>query len=162
MSLDKIAKILHVDEVKLMHGPKGVAVYVRIAKSWHISTIDNDELEERGRKQAITEQLVHLADANMHKIRDIMQKGSVEVATRAAMAADAAAAAAAVQRRRFGLSWDDVGGFDRPRDGAVQQQVQRAVDPVPARVVEPPTEPAAVIEQMPSRFHAIMAELGDL
>lgn len=155
MSLEKIAKILHVDEIRLMHGPKGVAVHVRIEKSWHSSTIDNEDLEGH-RLEVIAEHLAHLADAHIHKIRDNLRKGHAavnEAATRAALRAEAEAT------RR--LSWSSV-PWDSPYDGPIRQQVQREPVWVPATsLIEPPQEPA-VVEPMPSRFHAIIAELKDL
>lgn len=154
MSLDKIAKILHVDEVKLMHGPKGVAVHVRIEKSWHIATIDNDDLEGR-RLEAITEHLTHLADAHIGKVRDVLRKGPAmyEGATRAALQADREADLR--RGRGWGTDW-----FVRPYDGPLRQ-VQRG-EPIPtAAPAEAPAEPT-VSEPMPSRFHAIMAELRSL
>lgn len=158
MSLEKIAKILHVDEVKLMHGPRGVAVHVRIEKSWHIATIDNEDLGER-RMEVIAEHLAHLADAHIHKIHDNLRK-SQDAATRAALQAEADAVNRASSRRM--LSW----GGDTPwvpYDIPVQQQVQRLTEPAPRfePAPEPPPEPA-VTEPMSSRFHAIVAELRDL
>lgn len=151
MSFEKIAKILHVDEVNLMHGPKGVAVHVRIDKSWHTSTIDNDALGER-RKEVIVEHLIHLADGHMHEIRKAFQ--GVDNATRAAVDAERRADA----RRR--LSWNENTWV--PYDIPIQQQIKRLkVDSAPQSAPPPAPEPAA-IDSMPSRFHAIMAELGDL
>lgn len=148
MSLEKLAKVLYVDEVKLMHGPKGVAIHVRVDKSWHSATIDNEELEEH-RLETIAERLVHLADDNIGKARDALSKGYNE-ATRAALRAEATT----VRR----LSWENV-PFDKPYDGPVQQQVFRAEpEPTQVRVDLPPPEPATS-EPMASRFHAVMAEL---
>jgi hypothetical protein len=157
VSLDKIAKILHVDEVQLMHGPKGVAVHVRIEKSWHTATIDNDDLKGR-RLEAITEHLTHLADAHIGKVRDALRKGPAmyEGATRAALRADREA------DLRRGEGWGN-DWFSRPYDGPPRQaQIQRDYAPTPtAPLMEPPAEPT-VTEPMPSRFHAIMAELRSL
>ncbi len=165
MSLEKIAKVLHVDQVELMHGPKGVAVRVRIDKSWHVSTIDNDDLAGH-RREVIAEHLLHLADANIGKIRDSLCKSSsaFEAATQAALRADADAAA----RRSETLfpTWDSVGGFSDPRDSyqGIQQQVRRyepsILDMAPSPQ-EPPSAPA-VSDPMPSRFHAVMEELKNL
>lgn len=155
MSLEKLAKLLYVDEVSLMHGPKGVAVYVRVDKSWHSCTIDNESLEEN-RLETIAKHLVFLADANITKVRggpDLRKSA----ATRAAIEADAAA-----NRAGRMLSWADVGGY-QPWDRAPQQQVQR-VETSP-RVQQPPPETSpepAVSNSMPSRFHAIMEELKGL
>lgn len=153
MSLEKLAKVLYVDEVALMHGPKGVAVHVRIEKSWHSATIDNEDLGER-RLEVIAEHLAHLADAHVHKVRDSMHKGysaANEAATRAALQADSYAES----RRR----WE----ADPFGEMAQQQQVYRRLEPTPYQPPPelPPFEPA-VSQPMPSRFHAILAELKDL
>lgn len=145
MSLGKIAEILCVDEVQLNHGPKGVAVHVRIQKSWFSAAIDNDKLGDH-RLEAIAEHLAFLADAHIPKVRDL-RKSRADAATRAALQADQSAR----ERRTFGLSWGD---------GAVQQQLAKS-EPPPSSF-EPPAEPApegSAAEAMPSRFHAIMAEL---
>ncbi len=157
VSLDRIAKILHVDEVMLMHGPKGVAVHVRIAKSWHVSTIDNDDLIGPRRKEVIAERLAHLADASMGRERGTLQKG-LENATRAAARADEEA----YRARTYRPSWIDVPRYD-PFDGPPQRQVSR-LDPPPAAppAPSPPSSGPAVSESMASRFHAIIAELGEL
>jgi len=154
VSLEKIADILKVDEVKLNHGPKGVAVHVCINKSWFSTAIDNDKLGDR-RLEVIAEHLAFLADAHIPRVRDF-RKSQADAATRAALQADQAAR----ERRTYGLSWADVGGFDNPRDGGVQQQLAKS-EPAPPSF-EPPSEPAPegpAAEAMPSRFHAIMAEL---
>lgn len=158
MTLEKLAKVLHVDEVQLMHGPKGVAAYVRIEKAWHSMTIDNEVLGER-RLEVIANHLLHLADAHIPRVRDVVHKGlaAVDSATQAALQAEAGAA-----RRRM-LSWDDVGGFVNPSDGIPLQQVQRSTPSVPYASPPPavvPDVPSA--EPMPSRLHAVMAELADL
>lgn len=150
MSLDRLAKALLVDEVKLNHGPKGVALHVRVDKSWSSATIDNEDLEER-RLETIAEHLVRLADGYVGKVRDALSKGYNE-ATRAALRAEAET----VRR----LSWENV-PFDKPYDGydGIQRQVFRA-EPELAQVRAdlPPPEPATS-EPMASRFHAVMAEL---
>lgn len=158
MNMAKLAELLYVDEVSLMHGPKGVAVHVRIEKSWHSTTIDNEDLGHGAKRvEKIAEHLVHLADANMVKVRggEDFRKSA---ATRAALEADAAAA-----RNRSGrmLSWEDVGGYQPWDTAGRQQQVQRA-EPAPAAYSAPtpkPSEPASSAP-MASRFHAIVAELS--
>ena len=166
MSLERIAEILCVDEVQINHGPKGVAVHVCIDHKWHSVTIDNDQLvKSRGhgdgrtgrqrRLESIAEHLAYLADAHIGKVRDL-RKARSDAATRAALLAEQQADR---QRRTYGMSWSDVGGFDNPRDGAVQQQLSKSEPASPALPPEglAPASPAA--ESMPSRFHAIMAEL---
>ena len=159
MSLDKIAKILNVDEVNLMHGPKGVALYVRVDETWQCTTINNEKLGHgTHRLETMTKGLVDVADGlNKSLGRDVDLRKALSGGTRAALEADRA-----VEQRRM-LSWSDVGGFDRPRDGLPQQQVQRSVDVAPLFQAPPPAQivPASSAP-MPSRFHAIMAELGDL
>lgn len=173
MSLDKIAKILCVDEVMINHGPKGVAVHVRAGQKWQSVAIDNDELvKSRGhgdartdsqrRLETIAEHLAFLADADVGKYRDL-RKARADAATRAALLAEQQAAsrrADGLSLRTYGLSWGDVGGFDNPRDGAVQQQQLVKSEPAPPPATPDsaaPEGPAATT--MPSRFHAIMAEL---
>jgi hypothetical protein len=148
MSLEKLAKVLSVDEVRLMHGPKGVALHVRVDKSWSSATIDNEDLEER-RLETIAEHLVHLADGYVGKVRDAISKGyngTYSGATQAALRAEADT----VRR----LSWDKMYGGE-----SNQYQVFRT-EPEPAQVRAdlPPVEPATS-EPMASRFHAVMAEL---
>ena len=150
MSLEKIADILKVDEVKLNHGPKGVAVHVCINKSWFSTAIDNDKLGDR-RLEVIAEHLAFLADAHIPRARDL-RKSQADAATAAALQAERE-----TQLRRgqgWGRDW-----FDKPYDGPLRQVVKS--EPPPA-VFEPPVEPAPegpAAEAMPSRFHAIMAEL---
>lgn len=153
MSLEKIAKILHVDEVRIAHGPRGVAVHVRLERSWRSAAIDNEHLGER-RMEVIVEHLAHLADP-AHRFRDNLRKSYVRAdgATIAAIQTDVLATRPAMP------SWNDV-PFGRPYDGPLRQ-VQR-VEPEPrAQPSQPQPEPAAS-EPMPSRFHAILAELRDL
>lgn len=144
---EKIAKILHVDEVKVNHGPRGVAVHVRLEKSWRSVAIDNDDLEDR-RLEVIAENLVRLADGSVDQLR----KSMADAATRAAMRADAEAV------RRF-----RPGGFSMSYvvspDGPAQQQLSRSEDYAPAPTPLPSVPEAPAAESMPSRFHAIMAEL---
>jgi hypothetical protein len=160
--LKRIAEILYVDEVVLQHGPKGVAVHVRSDKVWHSVAIDNADLvKSRGhddartpaqrRLEVIAEHLAHLADANIGKVRDL-RKSVADAATRAAVRAEQE-----TSRARRAMSWDNV-PYDRPYDGPIQQQVTRP-EYEPPSTPEPaaPSGPAA--ETMPSRFHAIMAEL---
>lgn len=168
MSLERIAEILCVDEVQINHGPKGVAVHVHVDNKWHSVAIDNGDLvksrghddtrtERQRRLESIAEHLAYLSDAHIGRARDV-RKARSEAATRAALQADQAAQRAAA--RRFGLSWDDVGGFDNPRDGFAQQQLSKSepdLPPAPIPDAPAPVEPAA--ESMQSRFHAIMAEL---
>jgi len=147
MSLEKLAKTLYVDEVMINHGSKGVAVHVRIEQRWHSAAIDNDKLGKGNhRLEVIADHLLHLADGHIHKIRDL-RKSQADYATRAALQAEADA----VRR----LSWV----LTRPVPTDTQFQVMRyeapSLDPMPPA---PPSEPA-VSESMPSRFHAIMAEL---
>lgn len=166
MSLERIAEILCVDEVQINHGPKGVAVHVCVDQKWHSVAINNDDLvksrghrddrpERQRRLETIAEHLAYLSDAHIGKARDL-RKARSDAATRAALLADQQADR---QRRSYGMSWSDVGGFDNPRDGLAQQQLSKsepAPPPLPAGSLAP-VEPAA--ESMPSRFHAIMAEL---
>lgn len=155
MSLDKIAKILHVDEVRLMHGPKGVAVHVRIEKSWHIATIDNDVLGDR-RLEVIAEHLGHLADAHIHKARDL-RKSQVDAATRAAVQAQEIAEA-----RRAWSSWQDLPPVKSDVETVLQVQRFEPMRSPVTPLVDPPSFEPAVTAPMPSRFHAIVDELRNL
>lgn len=162
MSLEKIAKVLCVDEVELLHGPKGVAVRVRIEKSWHVSTIDNEDLEGR-RLEAIAEHLQHLADANVHKARGGLRKSVsnavFDMATQAALRADADAvrSRSEAMSRRFddGLAKESFAGIDRQVFRPFSTSYSQPT-PSPA-----PTEPT-VSKPMQSRFHAIIDELRNL
>jgi hypothetical protein len=153
MSLEKLAEVLYVDAVKINHGPKGVAVHVCVDGLWKSTTIDNEALEGR-RLEVIAERLLHLADGNVHKVRQALRKGYVvEGATRAAVEADRIASV----RRSERLSRNDV-PFSRPYDGPIQQQVTKS-EIAPASPPPPAVPEAEPVEQMPSRFHAVMAEL---
>jgi glycyl-tRNA synthetase (class II) len=161
VSLEKIAKVLCVDEVELLHGPKGVAVRVRIEKSWHVSTIDNEDLEGR-RLEAIAEHLQHLADANVHKARGGLRKSVsnavFDMATQAALRADADAA----RSRSEALSqW--VPDTVKESFAGIDRQVFR---PFSMSYSQPTPQPApaepAVSKPMQSRFHAIIDELRNL
>lgn len=155
MSIDKIAEILGVDEVNLMHGPMGVALYVRVGATWQGTTVDNAALGRgKHRLEAMTKSLVGVADdLNKSLGRSDDLRKTIGGATRAALQADADA-----EVRRRWLSGATLG---QPYDGP-QRQVQR-VEPA-AQPPLPAPSPAgpAVSESMPSRFHAIMAELKDL
>jgi hypothetical protein len=155
VSVARIAEILGVDEVNLMHGPRGVALYVRVGSTWQSTTVDNDDLGTGDhRRQALTKSLVSIADGlNKSLGRGADLRKASAGATLAAVEADRAA-----ERNRRWLA-GDVG---IPYGGGFQRQVQREE---PAPTPAPPTLPSAgpaVSEPMPSRFHAIMAELGDL
>lgn len=151
MSLEKLAKILHVDDVKINHGPKGVAVHVLIAKSWHSAAIDNDDLKDR-RLEVIAEHLAHLADGSVYKVRAALNKSQTNMAaTAAALQADRD-----VDLRR-GRGWSS-DWFDKPYDGP-QRQVVKSEPPPAALPPNPVVSEGPAAESMPSRFHAIMAEL---
>lgn len=155
MSLEKLAKVLHVDEVKLMHGPKGVAVHVRIDKSWHSAAIDNAELKER-RLEVIAEHIVFLADGLIHKVREELRKGAAQ------LEAERVVASIQPDDRFRKLSWGDV-PITNPFDGTPQQQVRRTEIPYMRPVwldAEDAAYPEPVVDEpMESRFHAVMAEL---
>lgn len=157
--LARIAEILCVDEVAINHGPKGVAVHVRVADVWHSAAIDNADLVKSKspgdrrpaavlRLEAIAEHLAFLADADIGKVRD-PHKSQVDAATRAAFQAERE-----LNRRRvWGSSW-----FDNPYDGPILRQITKSEAPaIPAS--NPVVLADSAAETMPSRFHAIMAEL---
>lgn len=155
MSTERLAKVLNVDEVSLMHGPKGMAIAVRIEKSWQGTTIDNEDIEDahgKRRMDVVAEKLGELSDT----LCKAMGRGEN---LRKAVARQ-------VEDNRYvPMSWADAGGFkpwDRPSQQPLQQ-VQR-VESAPRPQLPPPdVSPApAVSASMPSRFHAIMAELKKL
>lgn len=150
MSLDKLANILQVDEVNLMHGPRGVAVYVRVDHTWHSTTIANDDMRGH-RLESIAKSLSRLADD--HSRAGMLRKS--QAATFAAMRADEDAA---YRVRQNYLASRRQQAFD---DQPGQLQVQADDSPLAAPTFPEPAGPA-VSEAMPSRFHAIVAELRDL
>jgi len=157
VSLERIAEILNVDEVNLMHGPKGVALYVRVNGVWQSTTIDNNVLGKgRHRLETMTKSLADLADGlNKSLGRTDDLRKTISGATRAAIQADQMADA----RRR----WLAEAQLGVPYGDGPQRQVQRAEPtPTPPPAPAPSPTPPAVSDPMPSRFHAIMAELGDL
>jgi hypothetical protein len=163
MSLEKLAKVLHVDEVSLMHGPLGVAVHVRIEKSWHSATIDNDDLGDR-RLEVIAEHLAHLSDVHIHKVRDSVSKGFEAcraAATRAALQADVELDAARRRGGGWGTGHGARTGSSVRTTGATKQVYREPVRVAQEVTATPPLEPATTAP-MQSRFHAILAELRDL
>jgi len=149
MSAEKIAKILNVNEVRLMHGPKGVAFHARVGAAWSSATISHADLgTDKHRLMAMTKGLVQLAeDLNRTLGRTDDLRKTISGATRAAVEADRAA-----DLRR---------AYDRESYGRQQRWVQPVEPTAPPAPADSPAGPA-VSEPMPSRFHAVMAELGDL
>lgn len=150
MSLQRIANLLDVDEVKINHGPRGVAAYVRVDRAWHGATIDNEQLgaTRRDRLGAITKSLCALADQHSPA------RKSMAAATLSAAAEGLADRAWRMRRLASGQGIPVAGGS--------QVQVQ-AAEPEPAPIEAPAAPmPATLTAPMPSRFHAIMAELGSL
>lgn len=153
MNTTKLAEMLNVDELSLMHGPKGVAAHVRIEKSWHSVTIDNDEMDgKKTRIEVIAEKLITLSDGICKSFgrKNDLVKAEPQPA----------------QRSRMSLSWQDVGGWtpwDNEQSQRPQRQIQRTTyeAPPPPSPVQPYSEPT-VSKSMPSRFHAIVAELSKL
>lgn len=164
MSLEKIAKILYVDEVGINHGPKGVAVHVRVDESWRSVAIDNDDLvksrgpgdtrtDNRIRLEVIAEHLVHLADGSVSKVRSVLNKSQANMnATAAALRADRDADLR--RGRGWGSDW-----FDKPYDGPLRQVTRSEPAPSPTAPPSPAAPEGPAAEQMSSRFHAVMAEL---
>ena len=153
MSLERIAQILDVDECNIMHGPRGVALYVRVGETWHGNTIDNHELGKgKHRLERMTKSLVEVADGlnkSLGRRRPDLRKSAFNSATAAAIEADR-------------VAWTRRANQDLYKSrGEVQQQVQR-VDPGPATSFAPAPVGESVSEPMAGRFAAIMAELGDL
>lgn len=151
MSTEKLAKILNVDEVALHHGPKGVALYVRIEKSWQGVTIDNEDLEETHGKKRVEVMAHKLADLSDQLNKSL---GREETFRKTQQPED----------KRM-LSWADVGGFQRwdSYDDGRQRQVQRYQPPPPRAAVPVVAGPEPTVSKsLPSRFHAIVEELSKL
>lgn len=148
MSLDKIAKILDVDEVKLMHGPRGYAAHVRVDKSWHSVAIDRHELGDDADKRlrVVAKRLTRLADAH-----NGFRKSMSDAMSRASMYADAAADNA--RRQQYLQSVEDAA--DAREAAGYQEAVEASPDPVVSATPPAPT----LSDPMPSRYHAVIAEL---
>lgn len=142
MSMEKLASLLHVDEVEVHHGELGYALYVKLGTQTIMSTFDHAEITKSGEKHrmhALAKSLMSLADQMNGRIN--------ETATRAALEAEAAFT------RRVA---------SRPLYEERGRQLQRTVQ-APAYSSPPPTtSEVAVTKSMPSRFHAIVAELNKL
>ena len=142
MNMEKLAELLDVDEVSIMHGPRGYGLSVSLGGHVLSATLDHDELKKsvdgraRPKMHGVAEKLSYLADTLNHGV------------SRRAMAS--MPPLPAVETRYV----------PRPEYQDLERQVQRfAEDPRP--VPPPPTvaEPA-VSTNMASRFHAIVAELN--
>lgn len=152
MSTENLAKLLHVDEVSLMHGPKGLALYVRIEKSWQGVTVDNDDLGEK-RMETVAEKLVGLSDQLSKSLgRGETLRKTLQVEPQRSWRSD-----------RSAISWEDDGGWKPWPNEQPQRQVQRSEPPSRPYAPPPPVENVpASSNNLPSRFHAIVAELKKL
>lgn len=151
MSTEKLAKILNVDEVSLHHGPKGVALYVRIEKSWQGVTIDNEELEDAHGKKRLEVMAHKLADLSDGLNKSLGRESNLRKTQQP-------------EDKRM-LSWADVGGFQNwdSYDNGRQRQVQRYQPPPPPRPAPVSSSPEPTVSKsLPTRFHAIVEELGKL
>lgn len=183
MNLERLAKLLLVDEVQLWHGPKGVAVHVRDGDEWRSATIDNADLEKSlgpddkrsaklRRITVIAERLSTLADGHVHAVRKSYHSPVV---------VDAMARGVAAQQNNPGTTRPALveNTWIPPRDSpfyGIDQQVYERVEQTAVRVLGdlatrglmmPPdllvvassssTEPDP--PSLPSRIHAIMEEL---
>jgi len=167
MSTKRIAEILHVDEVKLSHGPDGVLISTRVDDLWKHMAIDHEDLGTgKHRLEVLVKHLVIAADESIKQ--DNIRKGlppfAFDGATRAAVRADQEAnqrrwverAEAAVQQANE--------RFERRTQvtGVDQFASMTSLAALPERNEVPETQERVAIDQLPSRFHAIMAELEDL
>lgn len=153
MSIDKIAKLLQVDEVKLMHGPRGYAVHVRVDKSWNSDTIDHHEFggDADKRLRVVAKRLTRLADAH-----NGLRKSMVDAMSSASMYADVAADE--VRRQRYLQSMRDAA--DARAAVGYQEEAGEYASPDPVVSAAPPAP--ALSDPMPSRYHAVLAELKTL
>lgn len=143
MSMEKLASLLNVDDVEVHHGKLGYALYVKLGSQTLMSTYDHDALAKSGEKHkmhALAKSLMSLADQLNGRIN--------EGAVRAAIAADEAA-----EVRRLA---------SRPLYEERGRQLQRVSQAPAYSPPAPPSAEVAVSKSMPSRFHAIVAELDKL
>lgn len=143
MNTDKIADLLHVDDVEIHHGAMGYAIYVRLGTSRMMSTQSYDDIaksvDAKKPIHAVAKTLISLADTLAGGGRTNMQ------ATQAALQAEAEM----VRRVASRPFYEDRG-----------RQIQR-YEPAPAFSSPlPPSQEPAVSKSLPSRFHAIVEELS--
>lgn len=144
MSIEHLAELLHVDEVRIEHGPKGYGLSVRLDRDWMSTTIDHDDLKKsvnghhRPKMHGVAEKLVSLTDTLLHGV------SRAEIAK---------AIPAPIRQVVPQQEYQDFG----------RQRIRFSGGP-PA-----PYEPPAALAQAPaastsmaSRFHAIVAELEKL
>lgn len=157
MSLEKLAKLVDVDEVLLAHGPKGMSITVRIDKSWLATTIEKAELEDTHHPtQLIGRHLSDLSD-NLHKALGITRSRTRDHVTEAQQSV----------MSRYPAMRDMWGGDVRE---AAYQPVERQafrpqrveLPPPAAPEPEQPNYEPSVSAPMGSRFEAIVRELDKL
>jgi|GEM_PF-4820710 len=148
MNMEKLAELLHVDEVVIAHGPKGYGLQVRLEEHWMSTTVDHEEIQKsvNGHTQpkmvGVAKKLMHLTDTLLHGV------------SRAAIAA------------QVPLPVREMARISPPRDVpdyySIDRQVQRFADAPPAanQPLPPAAMEPAVSASMASRFHAIVAELN--
>lgn len=81
MSMEKLAHLLGVDEVEAEHGSLGVAMSVRIGKSWLATRLDEDDLGHgHARQRVLAKGLTELTDLLRIKMgRTATRKAGLDV-----------------------------------------------------------------------------------
>jgi len=144
MSMEHLAELLHVDEVRIEHGPKGYGLSVRLERDWMTTTIDHAELKKsvHGRVQpkmhGVAEKLVSLTDTLLHGVSRADIKKAIPAPIRQVVPQQ---------------EYQDYG-----------RQRMRFADapPAPDQPLPSPAMLPAASTNMASRFHAIVAELNKL
>jgi len=144
MSMEHLAELLNVDEVRIEHGPKGYGLTIRLADVTMNGKVDYDDIKKSGtvahpkpKMHVVAEKLVHLTDTLLHGVSRSTIAKAVPLPAR---------------DTRY-IPMEDARYTGR--------QMLRFADAPPAPY-QPPLpaalEPAATVP-MASRFHAIVAEL---
>lgn len=143
MSMDKLAKLLNVDEVMIEHGHKGFALSVRLGEDWMGTTVDHDELNKavhgrvKPKMHGVAEKLVTITDTLLHGVSRAVIAKQVPLPVRPV-----------VPQQEY-----DIRGRQLQRYAPTPTAYEAPATPAP--------EPASTVN-MASRFHAIVAELNKL
>jgi hypothetical protein len=153
MNMNKLAKLLHVDEVVIEHGHRGYAVSVRLEKEWLSSTLDHDDLAKgehhaRPKMHGVAEKLVFLSDTLIHGVSRNTIAKNVPLPVRQAEPQRQLAGA--------GVRYQPTETFEGRQLSLYYWDAPPAANqPLPPATMEP-----AASVSLPSRFHAIVAELS--
>jgi hypothetical protein len=140
MDMEKLAELLNVDEVNVEHGPKGYGLSVRLGEEWMSSKIDHSDLNKsvNGHTQpkmvGVAHKLVKLSEMINHAAHPTPKVIPLPVR----------------QPPYNPLQYER-----RER----QMQVQRYEAAPPQEIPTMSSEPVSSAS-LPSRFHAIVAELN--